>query len=85
MKRTILAALLAFPALAFAGSGTKWQSDKELQIREMVPSHETTVRSDTEFQIRETAIESGFNCNTGGASSLLVGAALIGLVARRRK
>jgi uncharacterized protein (TIGR03382 family) len=51
----------------------------------MAPSHDTSVRNDSELQIRETAMESSFTCSAGGTSSLLVGAALIGLVARRRK
>ena len=42
-------------------------------------------RDDKSLQIHDVAGDYGFSCDAGGAGSLLVGAAVIGLVARRRK
>jgi len=70
MKRILIAgALLLLPGIATAGPWTGTQ---------LAIDPQTTLRLHHNFDY-------GFNCSTGGAGSLLVGAVAAGLLVRRRK
>lgn len=71
MKRILIAgALLLLPGIAMAGpSWTGTQIGAD-------PQEAPTLRHDYTY---------AFNCSTGGAGSLLVGAVAAGLLVRRRK